>query len=124
MVELMFKGRSLEEVMKMNKNDLSKLMGARIRRKLSRGLTEEQKKFLKKLKKKDNIKTHLRDMIVLPEMVGKKVQIYNGKEFLAVEIVVDMIGHYLGEFALTRKRVAHSSPGMGATRSSKYVPLK
>jgi small subunit ribosomal protein S19 len=56
--------------------------------------------------------------------VGKKVAIYNGKEFKEVEIKPEMIGHYLGEFAMTRRSVTHSGPGVGATRSSKFLPLK
>ena len=63
-------------------------------------------------------------MIVFPEMVGLKIGVYNGKSFLIVDITPEMIGHYLGEFSLTRKRIQHGSPGIGATRSSKYVPLK
>ena len=63
-------------------------------------------------------------MIILPEMVGVKIGVYNGKEYTPVEVKPEMIGHRLGEFALTRKPVKHSSPGFGATRSSKFVPLK
>ena len=72
----------------------------------------------------DGVRTHIRSMIILPEMVGKKVAIYSGKEFVEVEIPVEGIFHYFGEFALTRKKVSHGSAGVGATRSSKYVPLK
>ena len=71
-----------------------------------------------------NIKTHVRDLIILPEMVGVKVMIHNGKEFVPVDIKPDMIGHYLGEFAITNKPVRHGTPGIGASRSSMYVPLK
>ena len=70
------------------------------------------------------VRTHLRDMIVLPEMVGKTIEIYNGKTFNRVEIMPEMVGHYLGEYSLTRGRVSHGSAGVGATRSSKFVPLK
>jgi small subunit ribosomal protein S19 len=63
-------------------------------------------------------------MIVLPEFVGRKIAVYNGKEFQEVLIQQEMIGHYLGEFALTRKPVKHTGPGVGATRSSKFMPLK
>jgi len=69
-------------------------------------------------------KTHARDMIILPEMVGATLLIHNGKEFTSVEIVPEMIGCYLGEFAITNKPVRHGSPGIGASRSSMYVPLK
>ena len=92
---------------------------------LKRGIPDEQKKVLKKIKDQDkNIKTHLRDMIVLPEMVGATIAIHKGKEFLKVIIQEEMIGHYLGEFALTRKGVAHSAPGIGATKSSSAMSVK
>jgi small subunit ribosomal protein S19 len=101
------------------------LMGARQRRKLKRELREKEEKLLEELKSdKESVRTHQRDVIVLPGMVGKKIGIHNGKSFEYVEIKPEMIGHYLGEFALTRKRVLHGAAGVGATRSSKYVPLK
>ncbi|KYO30540.1 hypothetical protein Y1Q_0008192 [Alligator mississippiensis] len=70
------------------------------------------------------VKTHLRDMIVLPEMVGSMVGVYNGKTFNQVEIKPEMIGHYLGEFSITYKPVKHGRPGIGATHSSRFIPLK
>ena len=70
------------------------------------------------------VKTHVRDMIILPEMVGSKVNVHNGKEFVAITIKAEMIGHYIGEFAVTNKPVRHGTPGIGASRSSMYVPLK
>ena len=100
---------------------------------MQRGLTPEQRILLEKLRevheaqKKDpsvNLKTQVRDLVILPEMVGVKIMIHNGKEFVAVEIKPDMIGHYLGEFAITNKPVRHGTPGIGASRSSMYVPLK
>ncbi len=122
--EFKFYGKTLRELKNMNMDEFAELLPARSRRTLKRGLTDIQKRFLIKLRKKGSAKTHARDMIILPEMVGKKIGIYNGKEFVEVEIKPEMIGHYLGEFALSRKRVQHSAPGLGATRSSKYVPLK
>jgi Ribosomal protein S19 len=70
------------------------------------------------------IKTHLRDVIVLPYFVGLTIHVYSGKEFLPVTIRPEMVGHYLGEFVRTNKRVIHGAPGVGASRSSLYVPLK
>ncbi|HHH78058.1 MAG TPA: 30S ribosomal protein S19, partial [Thermoplasmatales archaeon] len=64
------------------------------------------------------------DIIVLPQMVGRRIMVHNGKDFVSVTIQPEMIGHYLGEFAVTRKEVKHAGPGVGATRSSKYMPLK
>ncbi len=121
-----YRGKTLEEMKKMTLEEFARLLPARERRSLlKRGLTEQQKILLKKLRSgKEFVKTHVRDMIIIPEMVGKKIGVYNGKEFVPVEIKPEMIGHRLGEFAPTRKRVKHSSPGVGATRSSKFVPLK
>ena len=119
-----FYGKTLEELKNMNMDEFSELLPSRIRRSLKRGLTDPQKRLLIKLRKKDSVKTHVRDMIILPEMIGKRISVYNGKEFVDVEIKPEMLGHYLGEFAMTRGRVQHSAPGLGATRSSKYVPLK
>ncbi len=116
--------------MEMSLDDLAEIMPARIRRTLKRGLSLENKKLLNKIRKykmkgiNKVIRTHRRDMPVLPEMVGMKIAVHNGKEFVEVEIVPEMIGHYLGEFAMTNRIVRHGKPGKGATRSSKFVPLK
>lgn len=79
---------------------------------------------IKAAKQGDLIRTHCRNMIVLPDFVGHNILIHNGKEFERVNIQPQMIGHYLGEFALTRKKVKHTGPGVGATRGSKFMPLK
>lgn len=127
--EFNYKGKTLEELQKMSLQELIKILPSRARRSLVRGFTEYQKKFLLKIRKsgrnsKDIIKTHCRDMVVLPEMVGLMVGVYQGKEFVTIEISPEMIGHYLGEFALTRKRVEHSAPGIGATKSSGALSVK
>jgi small subunit ribosomal protein S19 len=128
-----YRGYTLEELKKMNMDQFIQLLPARARRSLKRGLPPRQKKLLERLRRayrakkrgKDLLtRTHVRDMICFPEMVGLKIGIYNGKSFEIVDIKPEMIGHYLGEFSLTRRRVSHGSPGIGATRSSKYVPLK
>jgi len=120
-----YKGKTLEELQKLSLDELAKLLPARQRRSLKRGLTDQQKKLLERIRNKEKaIKTHVRDMIVLPEMVGKRILVHNGKEWIAVDIKADMIGFRLGDFALTRKIVRHSAPGVGATRSSKFMPLK
>lgn len=123
-----FKGYELEDIKAMPIEKFAELLPARQRRSL-RELSTSQKKLLQKIKKVNEgaeirIKTHSRDMVILPEMVGLTIEVHNGKAFHRVEIKPEMLGHYLGEFALTRKRVRHGSPGMGATRSSLYVPLK
>ena len=101
--EFTYRGHNIAELKKMDLKQVSELLPSRQRRK---------------------IKTHLRDMIILPEMVGVTFEIHNGKEWKAFEATSEMVGHYLGEFALTRKPVSHGSAGIGATRGSKYVPLK
>ncbi|AFK23272.1 rpsS, small subunit ribosomal protein S19 [Pyrococcus sp. ST04] len=128
--EFRYRGYTLEQLLNMSLEELAKLLPARQRRSLKRGLTPEQKKLLRKIrlakkgKYKKPIRTHCRDMIVLPEMVGLTIYVHNGKEFVPVEIKPEMIGHYLGEFAPTRKRVQHGAPGIGATRSSMFVAVK
>ena|SRR3989344_8144896 len=123
--EFKYYGKKLEELKQMSLDDVIKLMPARQRRSLKRGLTEQQKKFLAKLKtSKKPVKTHCRDMIIIPEMVGKLVQVHNGKLFIPVQLTDEMIGHYLGEFALTRQKVKHSAPGIGATKSSAAMSVK
>lgn len=123
--EFTYRGRTLSQLSKLTLEEFSELLDARRRRSIKRGLTDQQKKFLEHLRKTEGvIKTHRRDMIVIPEMVGRTIRIYNGKEFQQIIIQPEMLGHYLGEFALTRQSVKHTGPGVGATRSSKYMPLK
>jgi small subunit ribosomal protein S19 len=122
--EFTYRGLKAEELKKLNMDELMELLPSRQRRRLKRGLTKDHRRLLSRVKDRDVVRTHLRDMIVLPEMVGKTIEIYNGKTFNRVEIIPEMVGHYLGEYSLTRGRVSHGSAGVGATRSSKFVPLK
>ena len=129
-----YRGYTLEELQDMSLEDFIKLLPARQRRSLKRGFLPRQQIVLDKMRKlnkegsKDGrpivIRTHCRDMIVLPEMVGTTFGIYNSQTFEEVTIMPEMIGCYFGEFAPTRQRVQHGDPGMGATRSSMFVPLK
>ncbi len=123
--EFMFRGKKLDEIKKMDVQEFMKLIPARQRRTLKRGMPEQHKVFLENLRagEKDP-KTHCRDMIILPEMLGKLIKVYNGKDFLPVNIEPDMLGHRLGEFAQTRKKVGHSAPGIGATRSSASLSVR
>ncbi len=125
-VEFRYRGNTLEDLKSMSLSELIEVLPSRARRSLKRGLNEEEKAFLKTIEtaEKDVYRTHRREMVILPQFVGKTIAIHNGKEFKEVKIEPEMIGHYLGEFALTRKMVEHSGPGVGATRSSKYIPLK
>ncbi|MCX9013537.1 MAG: 30S ribosomal protein S19 [Candidatus Methanoperedens sp.] len=123
--EFTYRGQKIEDLQKMSIDEFAVLVPSRQRRKINRGFSEEHKKLLNKVRNKnENIRTHLRDMIVVPDMVGLKMGIHNGKEYVPVEIIAEMLGHYLGEYALTRGRVNHGAAGVGATKSSKFVPLK
>ncbi|MEF8873218.1 MAG: 30S ribosomal protein S19 [Candidatus Thermoplasmatota archaeon] len=121
-----YRGYTLEELKEMSLSDLKEVLPARARRSLDRGLNKGEKRLLEKIENKDKdvYRTHRREMVILPEFVGKRLAIHDGEKFKTVKIEPEMIGHYLGEFALTRKEVEHSGPGIGATRSSKYIPLK
>lgn len=128
--EMMFFGKTEAELKLLSMNDFLKLIPSRPRRSLTRGFTDQQKRLLARIRKtkpgisKKIIKTHCRDMIVIPEMIGFMLGIYNGKEFVNVVITPEMLGHYLGEFALTRKKVQHSAPGVGATKSSAAISVR
>lgn len=125
--KFLFYGKTIEELKQMPLQDFAKILRSRQRRSLLRRL-EEIRKFIHKLEKKvkrgKKIRTHKRDMIITPQMVGLTIGVHNGKEFVPVKIREEMLGHYLGEFALTRKRIQHGAPGVGATRSSAAVKAK
>jgi small subunit ribosomal protein S19 len=123
--EFTYRGHTMEELLKLPFAEIIELLPARARRTYIRGLNTEQEAFIKRLRAADGpVRTHRREIPILPEFVGKTVHVYNGKEFSPVDIKPEMIGHYLGEFAMTRKAVRHSGLGVGATRSSKFMPLK
>lgn len=123
--EFTYRGHTIDDLQQMTLSELLPLMPSRIRRRFERGLSREHEKLLSDIRSGDTkIRTHLRDMVVMPEMVGKTIEVHNGKEFQRVEIHPEAVFHYLGEFALTRRRVSHGSAGIGATRSSSYLPLK
>jgi small subunit ribosomal protein S19 len=122
--EYTYHGYNIEQLKAMSMDELLPIMPTGARRKILRGFTRDEEDVRAKIAEGDGVRTHSRSMIILPEMVGKTVAIYSGKEFIAVEIPVEGIFHYFGEFAGTRKKVTHGSAGIGATKSSKYVPLK
>lgn len=129
-----YRGIDLEPLLDLSSEQLMDIVHARARRKFQRGLKRKPMGLIKKLRqaKKDApanekpapVKTHLRDMIVVPEMIGSIVGIYNGKVFNSVEIRPEMVGHYLAEFSISYKPVKHGRPGIGATHSSRFIPLK
>eukprot|EP00693_Jakoba_libera_P001138 EC689876.1.p2 GENE.EC689876.1~~EC689876.1.p2 ORF type:complete len:177 (+),score=69.12 EC689876.1:76-531(+) len=129
-----FRGVELEDLVKIHKDQLIQLVHARARRRFKRGLKRQYIDLLQKLRnakkntvigeKPDAVNTHLRDMIIVPEMIGSVVGVYNGKVFNAVEIKPEMVGHYLAEFSLSYVPVRHGRPGLGGSKSSRYIPLK
>ena len=123
--EFTYHGFRVEELKAMGISELLPVMPSRARRKIKRGLTRGEEHLLTRFRAGDEkIRTHLRDMVIMPEMLGREVEVHNGKEFMKVELQPETVFHCLGEFALTRRKVSHGSAGIGATRSSKYVPLK
>jgi len=125
--EFIFQGKSIEELQKLTIEELIPLLPSRARRTLKRGLTARQEKLMRDIAHVEPsvpIKTHCRNMIILPSFVGHIINVHNGKEFQHVNVQPEMIGHYLGEFTSTRQRVKHTGPGVGATKSSKFMPLK
>jgi small subunit ribosomal protein S19 len=129
--EFTYRGHTLEELQEMSLDEVAELLPARQRRTITRGLGVEHEKLREKASEADAeetaddpIRTHLRDMPVLPEFVDLTFAVYTGQEFERVRVQPEMIGHYLGEFQLTRTTVEHGQAGIGATRSSKFVPLK
>merc|ERR1712090_53248 len=129
-----FRGVDLDQLLDMSSEQLMELFNCRARRRFSRGLKRKPMALIKRLRKAKKeapplekpecVKTHLRDMIIVPEMIGSIVGVYNGKTFNQVEVKPEMIGHYLGEFSITYKPVKHGRPGIGATHSSRFIPLK
>ena len=125
--EFTLRGLTLPQLQAMSLPELAKVLPARARRSIRRGFTEEARRFLERFDEhgpETPLRTHVRDAMVLPKHVGRRVAIYTGKEFKEIEVRPEMIGHYYGEFALTRRFEKHSGPGVGATRSSKFMPLK
>ena len=128
--EFTYRGLPQKELEELSLDKLLKLFPARIRRSLTRGINDNKRKLIGEIKAakegklKTPINTHLRDLIILPYMIGTTVNVFSGKEFVPVTITSEMVSHYLGEYVITNKRVSHGAPGVGASRSSLYVPLK
>lgn len=123
--EFAYHGKTADELRVMDIKQFMELVPARQRRSLKRGFTYPQKSLLEKIRKnKKNMKTHSTDMIIVPQMIDRLILVFNGKEWTQVKILPEMLGHYLGEFVQTRKRVMHNAPGIGATRSSASVSVR
>ncbi|MGP8069219.1 MAG: 30S ribosomal protein S19 [Candidatus Bathyarchaeia archaeon] len=130
--EFLYRGHNFESLQQMSMDEFIRILPSRQRRSLTRGLTADQRTLMelirnyRRTKAKDAkpIRTHCRDMVIIPEMVGLNLMIHSGKEFTSLDIKPEMLGHYVGEFVITNKKVLHGTPGIGASRSSMYVPLK
>merc|ERR1711963_1181212 len=131
-----FRGVDLDQLLDMKSENLIELLGCRQRRHFNRGIKRREENFLKRLRKAKKamtgeigenpacVKTHLRNVVVIPEMVGSVIGIYNGKVFNQIEVKPEMINHHIGEFSMPYKPVRHGRPGIGATHSSRFIPLK
>jgi small subunit ribosomal protein S19 len=119
--EFTYRGKSLDEIKKLDTREFAKLVKSRTRRAILRQHTKIDS-FVSKCEAlspaKKPIRTHIRDLVIVPKMLGYIVNIYNGKQFLPIEIVPEMLGHRLGEFSITRQKVKHGTAGIGATKSS------
>ncbi len=133
--EFVYRGYTLDQLRSMPLGEFARLVKARARRALLRGYKDPmRKKLMERVKKarelvdagkkQPKIRTHCRDVVIIPQMVGLTIEVYNGKEFVPLQIKPEMLGHRLGEYVFTRKRVLHSSPGVGASRSTKHVGRK
>ena len=131
-----YRGKTLDDLRAMEIRDFVELLGSRRRRWFERDFSHKHVKLINKLKKaRDSIagqqgvkppvvRTHLREMVILPEFVDNVIGIYNGKEFVEVQIKPEMVGHVLADFSMAKKIVKHSKAGVGATRSSSATSLK
>ncbi|HLN50827.1 MAG: 30S ribosomal protein S19 [Thermoplasmata archaeon] len=125
--EFTYRGKSLADLKALSLEQLAEILNARARRSIRRGFNTETTQFFERMRETPTgktVRTHCRDALILPDHVGRRVAIHNGKEFKEIEVRPEMIGHYYGEFSLTRRFEKHSGPGVGATRSSKFMPLK
>ena len=125
--EFTYKGKTIEELKILDVREFAKYLKSRQRRTVLRQFQEIEKfisRAKEKIAKKKPIKTHQRALIITPEMIGMKIQIYNGHNFVPVEIIGEMLGHRFGEFALTRARIKHGSAGIGATKGSRAQAKK
>ena len=122
-----YKGKTIEDLKKLDVREFAKLVRSGQKRNILRNFQKIEdfiNRSKKKIAKNKPIKTHQRDLVVVPEMIDMKIQIYNGREFIPVQIIGEMLGHMFGEFSLTRAKVKHGSAGVGATKGSRAMAKK
>lgn len=130
----MYRGIELDKLLEMGAAEVVALFRSKQRRRFKHGMHPKYDRLIKKLKtavkntaygeKPKPVKTHLRNAIIMPEMVGSVCEVYSGKYWTPVEVKAEMIGQYLGEFSMTYKPIKHGKVGHGATRGSKFVSLR
>src|SRR3989338_2114052 len=120
-----YRGREIEELQKMSLAQFAELLPSRERRTLKRGFTDTQQKFMDKLNsEKNKIKTHCRELVIVPLMVGKTISIHRGNKYEDVLIMPEMLGLRLGDMAMKRIRGKHSAPGIGATKGTSSASVR
>ncbi len=125
--ELRYRGMNLEELKALDAREFAKFIRSKDRRFVLRNFQKVENfvnRAKEKMSKNKAIRTHIRDVVIVPEMVGMKIFVYNGNKFIPVVITIEMLGHKLGEFAPTRARIKHSKAGVGATKGSKHKSKK
>ena len=125
--ELTFRGKTIEELKKLDVREFAKLLTSIPRRYTLRQF-QKIELFVRRAQKKQangkKIRTHIRDIVVVPQLVGMNIQVYNGKQYTPVEITIETLGHKLGEFSPTRTKVRHSKAGVGASKGTKNKAKK
>ncbi|MFH1311253.1 MAG: 30S ribosomal protein S19 [Nanoarchaeota archaeon] len=122
-----YRGKTLEELKKLDVREFAKYLKSRQRRKVLRQFQQIENFISRakiKISKNKQIKTHQRDLVIVPEMIGMKMYIHNGKTFVLADISEEMLGHNFGEFSVTRRRIKHGKSGIGATKGSKFKAKK
>jgi small subunit ribosomal protein S19 len=125
--EATYQGKTVEELKSLETREFAKYVRARVRRTILRQFREIENfvsRANKRLAKNKPIRTHLRDLIIVPQMLDMKIYIHNGKTFVPVEVTIEALGHRFGEFATTRSRVKHGSAGVGSTKGTKSKAKK
>lgn len=122
-----YRGKTLEELRDMDTREFAKYLSSNSRRAVLRQF-DVIERFIAKCKKRKEqgkpIRTHLRPLVIVPKMVHHTINIHNGQQYISIKILPEMLGHRLGEFAITRKQPKHGAPGIGATRSSAAMSVK
>jgi small subunit ribosomal protein S19 len=125
--QLTYRGKTIEELKNLDVREFAKLVTSKERRNILRNF-QKIEDFINrakiKIKKGKPVRTHHRDLVVVPELVGMKIFIYNGSRFIPIEITIEMLGHKFGEFSPTRNKIKHSKAGVGATKGSKHQSKK